>query len=181
MSTRESRINKEWIKKLKTGREDLILENLKEFRQTGSNQLLPEVIALLKNNSVKKIHDEVLSILSDLNNQSSVEIFMENIEDHRGTDHFTELVCACWQNGLDYSTYTDFFIAIVIDDPYETAIEAFTVVEGNVNSLPDKAREKMASDIEKAKSSAPIEKRGLLEELKSVVKPVSGGFRYDPE
>lgn len=180
MNTRESKINKEWIRKLHTGREDLIMETLKELRHSGNSQLLPEIISLLDADLNLTIRDEVISILSDLNNQSSADVLMKNIDKYRGTDYFSALVGSCWQNGLDYSSYMEFFIDIAIRDPYETALEAFTVVEGNVTSLPDKEREKLLQKIDAAKASATIEKAGLLDELIKVVRPLSGPFQYDP-
>ena len=43
---------------------------------------------------------------------------------------------ACWQNGLDYSLFLLVFVDFVIKEDWETAFEAFTVIE-NMEFLPE--------------------------------------------
>lgn len=173
--------NKEWIKKLSTPRDDVILQSLKELRNSGNNDLLPFIIDLLQSSRNKEIQSEVISLLNDLKNQSSVAIFVDNLKTHRGKHYFAKLVSACWQNGLDYSDHIQFFIDVVIKDDYTSAIEAFTVVESNITRLEAAEREKLAEKIDQTKGNVSREKGPLVEELIDVIKPFSGPFRIDTE
>lgn len=175
----QAKKNREWIKKLSTGRDDVILESLKELRFTGNNDLLPVIINLLKSSSNRDVHREVLNFLNDLKHQSSVTTFVESLNNHRGRDYFAKLVGACWQNGLDYSGHTEFFIDIVLNDDYAASIEAFTVIEGNITQLDIPEREKLAEHLDSLKENASREKGPLLEELIEVMKPFSGPFSVD--
>ena len=180
MNTDPLRINNEWVKKLKTGRIDLILSSLKELRNQGNDSILPEIMELMSKFRDDRIHTEVIGILNDLNNQSSVEIFMENLINHRHSDYFVNMVSSCWQNGLDYSAYTGYFIDIVLKDDYATSVEAFTVVESNVANLENRERDELADVIEKAKKDIAVEKLSLVNELHAVVKPFAGPFKMNP-
>ena len=45
------------------------------------------------------------------------------------------LLTACWQNGLDFSTFLPVFIDLIIHEDWEIAFEAFTVID-NLEFLP---------------------------------------------
>jgi hypothetical protein len=175
----EAKLNKEWIKKLSTGREDVILHTLKELRKSGTNDLLPAIIDLLQTSRNHEIQSEVISFLNDLKNQSSVDIFIDNLNSHRGRHYFAKLVGACWQNGLDYSDHLEFFIDIVINEDYVSAMEAFTVIESNITRLEAAKREKLAEKIERSQDKVTREKEPLVEELIGIMKPFSGPFSLD--
>lgn len=175
----QANLKKEWIKKLSTGREDIILESILELRKSGNNELLPAVTDLLQSSRNPRIQSEVISFLNDLKNQSSVDIFIEILKAHRGRYYFAKLVGACWQNGLDYSGHIEFFIDIVLKDEYATAIEAFTVIESNITRILPGEREKLAAEIEKSLKNISREKGPLVEELSGIMKPYSGPFSID--
>ena len=162
---------KEWIKKLKTGREEVILQSLKDLRNTGSNVIIPEIMALLKGGYSDEVDKAVLKLLNDLNEQSSVETFMENLSSFEDEECFHSLISSCWQNGLDYSNHLAYFVDVALKKDYNSAFEALTVIEGNVNQLEDEERESLVLKIELAKSNINEEKKSLLNELQSIIQP----------
>lgn len=166
-----SKKDKEWIKKLKTGREDVILQSLRDLRDAGNNKILPEIMTLLKGRYSNEIEQAVFRILNDLNEQSSAETVMENLPDYEEEECFHQLISSCWQNGLDYSQHLAYFIDIALKKDFNSSFEALTVIEENVNQLEDDERESLVSKIELAKSNVSIEKRSLLKELQSIVRP----------
>lgn len=168
---RKNQEDKEWIRKLKNGREDVILQSLKDLRNAGSNVILPEIMALLKGGYSNEVDQAVLKLLNDLNEQSSVEIFMKNLSSFENEECFRSLISSCWQNGLDYSKHLSYFIDVALKKDYSSSFEALTVIEGNVNQLEDEERESLVSKIELAKSNVSVEKKSLLNELQSIVQP----------
>ncbi|MGC9343278.1 MAG: hypothetical protein ACP5E3_11295, partial [Bacteroidales bacterium] len=113
----------------------------------------------------KDIQSEVISFLNDLKSQTSVKIFVDNLGSHRGKHYFAKLVSACWQNGLDYSEHIEFFINVVIQEDYASAIEAFTVIESNITNLEVAERENLVNEINNKKEKVSREKGPLVEEL----------------
>ena len=95
--------------------------------------------------------------------------------------YIKNMVCSCWQNGLDYSGYIPFFTEMVLFSDYETSIEAFTVVEENIDSLNPGSRNEILDEIKKSLSKISEEKLALVSELQSVVGNVSGPFQVDFE
>jgi hypothetical protein len=60
---------------------------------------------------------------------------MRAIEDDKYKGIRKTILTACWQNGLDFSTFLPVFIDLVIHEDWETAFEAFTVID-NFEFLP---------------------------------------------
>jgi hypothetical protein len=166
-----SQKDKEWIKKLKTGREDVILQSLKDLRNAGNNAILPEIMGVLKGQYSEEVEQAVFKILDDLNEQSSVETVMENLPDYEDEEYYHNLISSCWQNGLDYSQHLAYFIDVALKKDYHSSFEALTVIEENINQLENEERESLVSKIELAKSNVSAEKKTLLNELQSIVQP----------
>jgi len=163
---------KELIKKLKTGREDVILQALKEIRESGNSTILPEIMALLKNEELtEEIHQAIFNILNDLNEQSSVDVFMKGLAGNEKEDCFHKLIASCWQNGLDYSAYMAYFIDVSLKKDYNSAFEALTVIDENITSLNNKERSDLVSKIDLVKDNIPEDKKALINELQKIIKP----------
>lgn len=172
-------MNNDCLKILQSGSDEQILQALKECRITGSDLLIRELMLLLDRTHNPLIHNEVVGILNDLNNQSSAEELMRHLPSFRTHTIFPDLIGACWQNNLDYSAYIDFFIEIVMEGDYAASIEAFTVVENNITLLDNLTRDFLAQKIQTAKAVISPDKFRLVDELYATVKTFYGPFRID--
>ena len=157
--------NQEIIRKLRSGRQDVIIDTVKELRHIGNREVLPEVINLISARESDEVTDVCVSLLNDLKDEPSAGIISEAIRQNRMRNNLHRIVAACWQNGLDYSADIDLFIDLVIEEDYFTAIEAFTVVEQNIHALTMVEREKRAALIESHMKKVSNEKDGLVREL----------------
>ncbi len=171
--------NEEKIRKLRSGRHDVILETIGQLRSSGSPEILPEVIELISSDVSEEITDACVSLLNDLKNKKSAAFIPEAIRQNRKRKNLDRIVAACWQNGHDYSKDIDLFIDLVLKEDYMTAIEAFTVVEENIHLISLAERERKAQDLESRFGETSEEKRGLVRELISVIKIFQGPFRTD--
>jgi hypothetical protein len=179
MTKKISNIDKQRIKKLKTADNRIVIEELKDLRKSGNNTLLQEIMDLLKTNPDEEVRSEIFKILNNLNEQSSSTILMNKLPDFEDEDFFSDLVSSCWQNGLDYSDYLEYFIKIALEKDYIVAFEALTVIEGDINNLQSHKREQLAKKIESSKQDVVSEKLSLIEELQKMVEPFSGPFSVD--
>ncbi|HEX2394553.1 MAG TPA: hypothetical protein VHI78_04365, partial [Bacteroidales bacterium] len=78
-------------------------------------------------------------------------------------------VAACWQSGLDFSSYLQVFAGLFIQGDYSTALEAFTVIE---ESLGNATEDEVYACIQFLKESEYLvsdEKLPLYRELQKVV------------
>ncbi len=176
-STGKQKKNEEIIRKLHSGKQEVILETLQELRYNGNRDILPEVIDLISSDVSEETADACAGLLNDLKDKSSAGVIAEAIRKDRKRMNLHRIVAACWQNGLDYSSDIDLFIDLVLEEDYMTALEAFTVVEENIHNLSISERDKKALYIESRFTAMDDEKNKLVRELLSVVKMFQGPFR----
>jgi len=125
------------------------LETMAEVRVLGDSSFIQILIDLLVTTSNKEIEDEIISVLNDLKDQKSVLPLVEAVTNERYKSKLTPIVAACWHCELDFSDYLDVFVDIVIQNEYNAAFEAFTVIENNMDVYPN---DQLYRNIEKLKS-----------------------------
>ena len=75
------------------------------------------------------------------------------------------ILTACWQNGLDFSNFLPVFIDIIINDEWEIAFEAFTIVD-NLEFSPSEEIIKTAIDkIQNSIETVNEQKEYFLKEI----------------
>ena len=170
---------KEWRALLNSGNEDVLLDTLKRLRQEGSKELIRDIAEVIDKRPGRLVEESVFSFFNDLKQQDCVEPFMEFLANKKDKYAMPELVSACWQNGLDYSHYIRYFTDLVLTQSYEISIEAFTVVEQNIDHVSVTDRNQLCFHIESEMDNLSDDKLALVNELLSVVRTVSGPFSLD--
>lgn len=160
---------KSQIQSLRSGNRSAIIATLMEVRISGSVAILPDLLELLVTQEDDQIIKEILSIFNDLKDQEAVPILVDAIGNPEYSEYTTELVAACWQNGLSYGKYADRFLAVVLDGGYAAAIEAFTVIEESVTGLEESERKHLIHQIQSRIGESSDQKRPLLTELAKVI------------
>ena len=173
--------NLEWIKKLNSGNEKLIKESLEKLRRKGNKDLIPEIGSLLLSKHSEEINKSVFAFFADLKEQISVVKYVQFLSENRNIKDYHLLISACWENGLDYSEHIHFFVDLILKEAYLTAVEAFTVVEENIDKLNLQKRNELSEYINEQSKKVPQEKAALINELISIVKPMEGPFSLDSE
>ncbi|MEN8228761.1 MAG: hypothetical protein ABFS38_11465, partial [Bacteroidota bacterium] len=134
---------KNQIQALRSGNRSAILTTLKELRRDGNVSVLPDLFDLLLDQEDEQIINEISSLLSDLKEKDAAAALVEAIGNPDNAKILTILVSACWQNGLSYGKYIHTFVEVLIRGEYETAIEAFTVIEEAVGDLEQDERDQL--------------------------------------
>jgi len=154
------------INAIRSGNRSSIMAGLKEIRMESNIAILPELFnLLLEREEDEEIVQETSSLLNDLKMQEAAPILAEALEDPSYEPISHILAAACWQNGLSYGKYAGTFVKLAISSDYETAIEAFTVLEEAVGEIELTERAKLVKNIKQGMSGAPEQKRLLLFEL----------------
>lgn len=157
---------KRQINAIRSGNRGSIMDALKEIRMESNIAILPELFdLLLEQEENEEIVQEVASLLNDLKIQEAAPLLAEALENPTYEPITRILTAACWQNGLVYGKYASSFVRLAISSDYETAIEAFTVLEEAVGDLAPEEREKLVKEIKHGMSGAPEQKKLLLREL----------------
>jgi hypothetical protein len=162
---------KTWISQLESNNPAVVMIAIKEIRHHGNIRILPHLFGIMKPSTHEAIRESILMLIGELKTQDAVPVIVSILEKaDRGGD-FTRLVAACWQSGLDFSGHIPVFIRIFVDGEYQTAIEAFSVIEESIMNADATTQKNCLQLLEKSSARISEEKYPLYREL---VKVVSG-------
>ncbi len=126
----------EQIKKnLFSANTEVVISAIEKVKEKGNKLYIPLLFDLLNSSPEPEIETEIKNLLGTVKDKSTVNSFMRAIEDDKYRKIRKTILTACWQNGLDFSTFLPVFIDLVIHEDWETAFEAFTVID-NFEFLP---------------------------------------------
>lgn len=143
--------------------ESAIHDAIAYIHENGSIKMLPllfDLLAITKSESTK---NDIYECLSDTKEKSATAIFIEALQDSRFVNEISHILSAMWQSNLDFSKYTKVFIQLLIQENYETALEAYTIIEVCAGNLPAEEKTTYKEMIEKALKNEKSEKAGLLQ------------------
>jgi hypothetical protein len=164
------------INALQSDKETIILSAIHQLYTDGTVELLPYLFKLYFVTQSETIRNEILELLNNLKDKNACPYLVDAINKYKGQEYFHHIVSSCWQTGLDYSKYLKIFIDLVIEQDLFTAVEAFSVVEGNIAELNPPDREKHAIYIRSKLRIISEERKNLVKELLNVVQDISGPF-----
>ncbi len=159
---------KEIEKKFSSDNSKEILNTLKEVKNSGKVIIIPLIIQLLDGNKDEHIQKEVLSVLGDLKMKEAVPYIVDGIKQSEN-NYRTDLIMTCWQSGLDFSSHIETFIEAFVFGDFQTAIEAFSVVEEWIhNSTKDQIENSRQLLLDNLKQVSEERKAFHLELMKLV-------------
>lgn len=129
------KIDEQIKKKLFSAKTEVVISALESVQSKGNKLYIPVLLDLLNSAPEHEIETEIKNLLGTIKDKTAVNSFMRAIEDDKYKGIRKTILAACWQNGLDFSTFLPVFIDLVIHEDWETAFEAFTVID-NFEFLP---------------------------------------------
>ena len=162
-----SQHDKAIINSLKSNDKSIVLKALKDIRHKGNLTLLNQVFRVLESKPDEQIYGEIMNLLNDLKDNSVVPLISDYIKDCRNEEIREMVISSCWQSNLNFSEYLDIFNKIVVEDNYQNAVEAFTVVEQTINlhNVDQKIIENSKEYLKKSLAKVDPGKKSLVEEL----------------
>ena len=109
---------------------------IEKISNEGNRFYLPLLFDLLNTSPEHDVEVEITKLLGSVKDKESVNSFMRAIENEKYNAIRKTLISSCWQNGLDFSNFMPVFIDLIINDEWEVAFEAFTLID-NLEYLPD--------------------------------------------
>ncbi len=148
-----------------SGEQEVVFAAIKTIKEKGNKLYIPLLFDLLVSEPGEKIMDEISGVLSTVKDKEAGSSFVKAIAEERYRPIKKLILAACWQNGLDYSSHLPVFIDVVINDNWENAFEAFTVID-NLEHLPEqKTVEQAKAKIKNAMPGANEQKSYFLDEI----------------
>jgi hypothetical protein len=113
-------------------------------------------LVLTDDSTTKEEKEEALRVLKE---DGKPGVLIEAIKEISDTQKKAKLVAACWETGLDFSSYTLFFTELLCSDDFLVAMEAATVLEQIISFTEGdkkKAIQLIRTKLTKNPSTAPI-------------------------
>ncbi len=151
--------------RLFSAKTEIVLLALQQVKEIGNKAYLPLLFELLTANPEVEIQKEIRNLLANLKDKEAVPVLAEALQEKKYKTIRKDIATACWQNGLDYSSFMEVFIDIIIEEEFDTAFEAFTVIENFEHFPPVEVHEKLKIKMAGALRRASGQKQYLLEEL----------------
>lgn len=142
-----------------------VLSAINRIKEKGNKHYLPMLFELLASHPKNEVEKEIVKLLGTIKSKDTVPYFADALENEKYKPIQKSILTACWQNGLDFADYWPLFVEIVINEKWETAFEAFTVIE-NMDYLPEpQIVVQLTGQIQSALETASGQKRYFLEEI----------------
>lgn len=117
---------------------ETVLSAINSTKEVGNKLYIPLLFDLLNSKPEHEIEVEITKLLGTVKDKESVNTFMRAIENDNYKSIRKTILTACWQNGLDFSTFLPVFIDLIVNEDWEIAFEAFTIID-NLEMLPNDA------------------------------------------
>ncbi len=153
----------------KSGNLDVIDHALDEIKSTGDDTYIAPLIEYVHQNLSREYKEKVFQLFDDLKLEDSVDQLVCEIKKVTDNDVLERLVASCWQNGLNYSKHLPYFAQLVMDQEFQIAFEAFTVIENMYGKIDRDVENELLATIEKKLPDADERKQYLLKGMLDLI------------
>lgn len=144
-----------------------IMQELEQIRLHGSLQQLPRIVEVLRSSTDYGITRAATSLLADIKDQAVIPLMMDQLALDENQPVRKELIQACWESGLNYEAHLMVFAHLFITEPYEVALEAFTLIENTCldHQVQEDKKKELAARIKSLVLDLSSDKQNLAMEL----------------
>lgn len=161
----QGKIDEQIKKNLFSANTDVVISAIEAIQKRGNKLYIPILFDLLNSSPELEIETEIKNLLGTIKDKEAVNSFLRAIEDEKYKSIRKSILAVCWQNGLDFSTFLPVFIDLIIQEDWEIAFEAFTVID-NLEYLPNAEIIKISvAKINEAMPTATDQNKYFLNEI----------------
>uniref|UniRef100_UPI0032170B42 hypothetical protein n=1 Tax=uncultured Draconibacterium sp. TaxID=1573823 RepID=UPI0032170B42 len=161
----KKKINQEIQNSLFSANSNEVISAINIIKDKGNKEYLPLLFELLLSEPDAEITKEILLLLGTVKDKETIPVFIEALQKNKFIPLRKNILTTCWQNGMDFSSYLDVFVELVIEGEWEVAFEAFTVIENLEHFPPAEEMKETKLHIARALKSANEQKIYFLEEI----------------
>ena len=157
------------IAELKTGDTEVIDQTIEQISETGDSSFIVKLADFLVETDNQELKHKILTLFGELKHSDAVEQLIYIIQTPKYSKEQLVFVACCWQNGLNYSQHLPYFVDLIIEKDFETAFEAFTVVENMYGKIDTTVEIETLHQIKKALNQTNEQKEYLLNGLLQII------------
>ena len=161
----QPKINTALRDKLFSTTPETVVSAIQHLKESGNKTYLPILFELLSSKPKTEVKAEIVKLLGTIKDKETIPVFIEALQNEKYVTVRKEIAMACWQNGMDFSPYFEVFTNLIIDEEWETAFEAFTVIENFEHFPPLEELKPVKLKIAGALKNADERKQYFLEEI----------------
>ncbi|MDP4183793.1 MAG: hypothetical protein Q8862_01360 [Bacteroidota bacterium] len=147
----------------------VVLSALEGIAEKGNCSYISYLAELLHSSSNEEIKTRIIGILNDVKVKDAANELVALLQNKHYQTEWKTLSMCCWGNGLDYTPHLPAFVNIVISEPFETAFEAFTVIENMEGKTTQEQKDNVINKIKSAIPTISEDKVYLLQELIKII------------
>jgi hypothetical protein len=162
-------LEKSWIASFESSNTSTILKTIYEVRNSGSIKMLPVLLKKVNVHTDSEINYEIIRLVSELKSPEAIPVIAKALKENDFGDYEDDLLAACWQSGLNFSSHLRIFAELFIKGDYSTALEAFTVIEESLINASEDEVDSCIRFLKEMEYLVNDEKLPLFRELQKVV------------
>lgn len=139
-----------------------VIETLEELRNSGRSSDIPVLLELLHLTNDPEIKSKITHLFANLKESDTIPLIIEGIKNQKYASELKSLISSCWENGMDYSKYIPLFVDLLIDNEFDVAFEAYTVIMNTESQMNTEIIDQEIERMEKVLSTVSEQKRQLL-------------------
>jgi len=161
--------SKKLITKLQSDQPNEVLDAISEIRRHGQPEHLQPLQKILNESEHQEIVDAVIKLFDDLKDQKAVSHLVELIQSDQPSQTKKILIASCWKSGLDYSAHLKPFFKTFVEDDFETAFEAYTLIDSNIHNADPVLIPDLLNYLKSAWSGIPDDRVLLADDLMKIL------------
>lgn len=166
--------NKQLLSNLQSADSLTVIKTIEQLRESGNASYIPVLIEILHYSDNPEINSKIITLLSDLKHSDAISLITEAIQNEKYTEELKDLVAVCWENGLNFSEYLSLFVDLVIEQNFEVAFEAYTVIQNMPGKISQQLLDEQIDKIEEALPNASEQKKQLLIDIIDFLPSICG-------
>ncbi|HNQ67984.1 MAG TPA: hypothetical protein PKN32_06385 [Bacteroidales bacterium] len=125
---------KEILSQLFSKDEKTVLNSIKIMRKKGGEFIVKPLLEIYFTTESESIRDAIYSLICDLKNNKTADIFVKNIELYANNDKLSKLLSAFWQSTIKFTDLLPFVKVFFSSNTY-SAVEVLTIIEQNAYNI----------------------------------------------
>ncbi|GAB7086189.1 hypothetical protein [Marinifilum fragile] len=157
-------IHDKLVSELQSSDYKTVTKSINQLREEGQLEDIVLLFDLLVRNDDEEVKNTILKFLADIKDKKADLIFINAILNDKYKTIQKELTGICWQSSIDFTKHVSVFTDLLIKSDFETAFEAFTVIENFTEKIEPEKRIEEQDKLKDAIPNAPEEMKGMIHE-----------------
>ncbi len=144
--------------------ESAIHDAISYIHENGSVKMMPLLFDLLSQTTSTSIKKDVYACLVDAKSQDAKDVFVKALRKPELVAEKKDILATMWQTNIDFSDSAELFVEILLNDTYETAIEAFTNLDVCSENMSEDQKKSLVDSLSNGAMKDKSEKGTLIQE-----------------